>query len=87
MSEPQLISIGGWIIAGLFTLLTALLGWLGNKVVKGVERIDTKLSESLDVIHGRITDVDRRVTRVEAHVAHVNTFAQSGRQWPPVLGK
>lgn len=87
MNEAQLVSTGAWIIATLVSVLIVLLGWLGSKIYQSLDRMNDKVQEISDVLHGRITDLDRRVTRVEAHVAHVNTFAQGRPQWPPAMGK
>lgn len=87
MSEEQMVSTGAWVIAGLVGLLVALIGWHGNRIHRAIDMQNEKLDELSGTLHGRITDLDRRVTRVEVAVERPASFAQSVRQWPPVLGK
>ena len=88
MSEAQLINTGAWLIAGLIGLLIAVLGWVGRKMVAALERMNDKIDEVSEVLHGRVTDLDRRVTRVESNMQHhLNSFAQTRPAWPSIMGK
>jgi cell division protein FtsB len=87
MTETQLVNTGAWIIATLFGILVILLGWLGNKIFHVLEQMNARMAEFSETLHGRITDLDRRVTRVEAAVERPQVFSQRAPQWPPAMGK
>ena len=65
MQETMLLTIAAWLVATLFGMLTALVGWMGNKVVGKLDDVVKKLGEVSAELHERINGLDRRVTVVE----------------------
>lgn len=72
MSDTLLVSIALGVIAGLFGVLMAVLGWLGNRiynkldeVAKSIAAMYDRVGEVKDELHDRITGIDKRVTRIE----------------------
>lgn len=79
MDSSQFIAVMSSVAAGAFTVLLAVLGWLGNKIYSKLDDVTESmntmkgdLNASLggikDELHDRITGIDRRVTRVETIV-------------------
>ena len=65
MSETQLIAISGAVLAAMFGLLTAILGWIGSKMYAKMEEISKTMRDIAGDLHERINGIDRRVTVVE----------------------
>ena len=65
MTEPQLITILLALVATFFALLVAITGWMSNKLYNKLSEMATTMHNIESDTHGRITDVDKRVTRVE----------------------
>lgn len=72
MSDTLLVSVALGIIAGLFGMIMAVLGWLGNRiyskldeVAKSITAMYERVGEVKDELHDRITGIDKRVTRIE----------------------
>lgn len=64
-----------WIIAvllslvgALFGVLVALLGWLGSKVYAKLSDMAATMHKIEGDLHGKISMLDRRMTRVETKV-------------------
>jgi len=55
------------LVAALFSILTVVLGWMGNKLY---DKLDT-LAESLHKIE---TDVHNRITKLEVRIAKLETM-------------
>jgi hypothetical protein len=72
MSETQLIAIAGAVLAAMFGLLTAILGWIGSKMYAKMEEISRTMHDIAGDLHERINDLDRRVTVVET-VQHTHS--------------
>lgn len=70
MTETQLLAIAASLVATLFGLLVALLGWLGNKFYSKLDEISKNLVLMAGELHERINGLDRRVTVVETRVIH-----------------
>lgn len=68
MSEADFITSLLSLVATLFAVLVLILGWLGNKLYAKVAEMTTSMHNIERDLHGRITDLDRRVTRVEGIV-------------------
>ena len=66
MQETMLLTIAAWLVATLFGMLTALVGWTGNKVVGKLDDVVKKLGEVSAELHERINGLDRRVTVLAA---------------------
>lgn len=70
MTETQLLAIAASIVATLFGLLVAIIGWLGNKFYSKLDEISKNLVLMASELHERINGLDRRVTVVETRVIH-----------------
>lgn len=53
------------LVAVLFSVLVLMLGWLGNKVYTKLGELSKTMHKVESDVHGRISQLDRRVTRVE----------------------
>ena len=65
MSETTMLTVAGAVVAAMFGLLSAILGWLGAKLYAKVDQMTTALNAMASELHIRINGLDRRVTAVE----------------------
>lgn len=65
MSDTVLLTVAASLVATLFGVLVALLGWLGSKVYEKLNEISNNLVDMAGELHERINGLDRRVTVVE----------------------
>ena len=65
MSDTVLLTVAASLVATLFGVLVALLGWLGSKVYEKLSEISKNLVDMAGELHERINGLDRRVTVVE----------------------
>ena len=65
MTDTMLLTIAASLVATLFGVLVALLGWLGSKVYDKLSEISKNLVDMAGELHERINGLDRRVTVVE----------------------
>lgn len=63
--DSMLLTLAAALVATLFGLLVTVLGWLGNKIYSKLEEMNTIMTKISTDLHGKISDLDRRVTRVE----------------------
>lgn len=68
MSDTVLLAIAASLVATLFGLLVAIIGWLGNKFYSKLDEISRNLVTMASELHERINGLDRRVTVVETRV-------------------
>jgi predicted PurR-regulated permease PerM len=79
MSSSEFIALASSLAAGAFTILIAVLGWLGNKIYSKLDDVTSSMNNMKDdlttsiggikdELHDRITGIDKRVTRVETIV-------------------
>lgn len=72
MSDPQYIGI----IGAIWMLLSGIIGWIGIRIFSKLDHLSEQmtdihaglqkqLTEGDNILHGRINEMDRRVTRVE----------------------
>ena len=79
MSESQYLGI----IGSFWMILTGILGWIGIRIFNKLDSLSTQmtdintglqrqLTDGDNILHGRINEIDRRVTRVETrcHIEH-----------------
>lgn len=73
MESVNLLNLLLSLVAGLFTMLIALLGWLGNKIYQQLADLNHTLGKVERDLHDRITGLDLRVTSLETRcdIAHV----------------
>lgn len=61
----SLLTVAGALVAAIFGILLAVLGWMGNKLYGKLVEITTSLSTLAGDLHTKINALDRRVTIVE----------------------
>ena len=73
MSDNFIISIATSLVAVFFGLLVAVLSWIGNKIYASLENVSRGLRDMEKELMLKLTDMDRRITRVESvHHATIN---------------
>lgn len=72
MNDNVVISLALALVAALFSLLTLIIGWLGNKLYNKLDEMSKNLQTMASELHNRITGIDKRLTRVEAVEAMCN---------------
>lgn len=73
IDQMWIITILLALVGALFGVLVALLGWMGNKVYAKIGEIAVTIHNIEADLHGKIGLLDRRVTRVEAHLFDKHT--------------
>jgi hypothetical protein len=68
MTEHDVLTSAATIVSSLFGLLTLIIGWMGNKIYDKLNEMSATMRRVENDLHGRITDLDRRVTVVETKV-------------------
>ena len=71
MNDAQLLTIACSLVATLFGILVAIIGWGGSRVISKLEDVADKLNTMAVELHARINDIDVRVsvmeTKCESH--------------------
>lgn len=65
MNDTLLLTIAASLVATLFGILVAMVGWLGNKFYSKLDEISRNLVAMAGELHERINGIDRRLVRVE----------------------
>lgn len=65
MSDTTLLAIAASLVAAMFGLLCAILGWLGNRIYNKVDEMAKNLTTMAGELHTRINSIDTRVVAVE----------------------
>ena len=65
MNDAQLLTIACSLVATLFGLLVAIIAWGGSRVISKLEDVAAKLNTMAVELHGRINDIDVRVSVIE----------------------
>ena len=68
MNEAMLLTIAASLVATLFGVLVAIIGWLGNKFYAKLDEISKNLIVMAGELHERINGIDRRLVRVETTI-------------------
>jgi len=68
MSEAMLLTIAASLVATLFGVLVAIIGWLGNKFYSKLDEISKNLVTMAGELHDRINGIDKRLVRVETTI-------------------
>jgi hypothetical protein len=79
MNENFVITIATSLVAVFFGLLVAVLGWIGNKIYTSLENLSRGLRDMEKELMLRLTDMDRRITRIET-VHHATMTVQKAKQ-------
>jgi flagellar motor component MotA len=65
MNETQLLTIAAALVATMFGLLTAVLGWIGNKLYAKIDEMGDTMHEIAAGLHEKFNGLDKRVTVIE----------------------
>lgn len=65
MTETQLLTIAAALVAAMFGLLTAVVGWVGSRAINALDSMKEKLNEVAGELHSRINGIDGRLIKVE----------------------
>lgn len=65
MSDTVLLTIASALVATMFGILVALLGWMGSRVYSKLDEMSNTMHSIAGELHNRINGLDRRVTIVE----------------------
>lgn len=65
MSETQLLTMAAGLVACLFGLLCAILGWLSNGIFNKLDNLQQAMTAMATELHEKLNALDRRVTVVE----------------------
>ena len=68
MTETTMLVVASSLVATLFGLLVAIIGWLGNKFYVKLDEISKNLITMAGELHDRINGIDRRLVRVETTI-------------------
>lgn len=68
MNDTILLTIAASLVATLFGVLVAIIGWLGNKFYAKLDEISKNLITMAGELHERINGIDRRLVRVETTI-------------------
>lgn len=79
MDEIWIITALLSLVGVLFGFLIALLAWMGNKVYNKLDEMSASMRNIETDLHERITQVDKRVVRIETHLEKGGQFFQSPR--------
>ena len=66
MEQVQLLNVALVVVGTLFSLLMAIIGWMGNKIYNKLEDVEKQITAIEKELHEKILVLDRRVTRLEA---------------------
>lgn len=78
MNETTLLALAASLVAAMFGLLCAILGWLGNRIYNKVDEMSKSLTSMAGELHTRINGIDRRVTVVETRCMDTHPGFKSG---------
>ena len=70
IDQAQILTMLLTIIVALFGVLTVIMGWMGNKLYNRLGLMAESMHNIETDLHGKISDLDRRVTIVETRCPH-----------------
>lgn len=65
MTEMQMLTIAAALVATMFGLLAAVLGWIGSRLHTKVDDMGKMLHAIAEGLHEKFNGLDKRVTVVE----------------------
>lgn len=68
MTETQMLTMAAALVATMFGLLAAIIGWMGNRAVNSIDQMRDKLNEVAGELHNRINGIDGRLIKVETRL-------------------
>ncbi len=69
MTPNDFLAVAGWMVAALFGMLCAILGWIGNKIFEKLNSMSDDIHKLASELHERVNGLDRRVTIIETKCA------------------
>lgn len=63
--ENFALTVALGLIGAMFTVLMALLGWLGTRTYNKIDEMSGMINKVISELHDRINGIDRRVVRAE----------------------
>ena len=70
IDQASLLTMLLTVIVALFGVLTVIIGWMGNKLYIRLGLMAGTMRNIETDLHGKISDLDRRVTVVETRCPH-----------------
>lgn len=80
LNETWLLTALLSLVGVLFGFLIALLAWIGNKVYNKLDEMSKSIMNIEKDVHERISHLDRRLVRIEAHLEKSDKFFQDPRR-------
>lgn len=68
MTENEMLTIAAALVATMFGLLAAIIGWIGSRAINSIDAMKDKLNEVAGELHTRINSIDVRLVVVETKV-------------------
>lgn len=68
MTENEMLTIAAALVATMFGLLAAIIGWIGSRAINSIDAMKDKLNEVACELHTRINSIDVRLVVVETKV-------------------
>lgn len=68
MTENEMLTIAAALVATMFGLLAAIIGWIGSRAINSIDAMKDKLNEVACELHTRISSIDVRLVVVETKV-------------------
>lgn len=68
MTENEMFTIAAALVATMFGLLAAIIGWIGSRAINSIDAMKDKLNEVAGELHMRINSIDVRLVVVETKV-------------------
>lgn len=76
MDATTLLTISASLVAALFGVLCAVIGWVGSRVVVKQDELMAKLDLVKDDLHTRINHLGIRLVKVETKVGGDENFGR-----------
>lgn len=74
MSVEFIITIASSVVAILFGVLTAMIGWLGSRMINQLDNISSKVDLLEDSMYEKINAIENRVIILETRIAHSDSM-------------
>jgi biopolymer transport protein ExbB/TolQ len=65
MEQSTVLTLAASLVATMFGLVIAVLGWLGSRVYSKLDEMSVRMDSIASELHTRINGLDHRVTVVE----------------------
>lgn len=68
MDSVVILTLASSLVAALFGILIAILGWMGNKLYNKLDEMARSMHLIEKDLHGQINNLHIRMVRVEDHI-------------------